>query len=163
MRKILIAIIAVAVMGAVITQVIRPYERSVPEAFKDGMYFVDWQVYADPNAGYSFRYPSFLEKERDDGKGNVTFGYHSHGINIVMEMRVDSVVDFEAHGNDIIRTGQVPDIDGYGFFSHYVRHDGRWYALTLLYPYSCKDGAAEIMRVIKWWRPFERKRNFTTM
>lgn len=164
MRKMMILLLAGIVAGIVVGRMITPDERTTEEVFADAMPFAHWDTYVDPSCGYSFIYPSFFTLESDDHHGHVRLGYHANQLDLVLESRVDdrATDDFDFTQvadttTDIIRTGQLPGLDGYHFYAHHVRHHGRWYTLTLLYPYSCRKGAADIIHEVKTWRPFEKR------
>lgn len=156
MRKIIIAIFVIIVIGGIAATFIEPDDRTDEQIFKESMNFAHWETYVDPCAGYSFKYPSFFTMKNDDHHGNVTFNYNNHNIDLILECKVDTVIDKTSNSNDFIDEGQLPDFDGYHYYSHHVLHEGKWYILTLYYLYSFHEGVSRIRYSIKHWRPFSK-------
>lgn len=148
------------IAASIASRQFKPDDRPAEVVFKESMNFAKWQTYQVANFNFSFEYPSFFTKEADDGQGNVRLGYHNHFMDLVMECHVQPCANEPKRERDIISTGQLPDHDGYRFFSHKVLHDNRWHSLTLYYPHSCHEGAARIMHSIKKWQPFSHKKLF---
>lgn len=148
------------IAASIASRQMKPDDRPAEVVFKEAMNFAKWQTYQVANLNFSFEYPSFLTKEADDGRGNVRLGYHNHNMDLVMECHVLPCANESGNEKDVISTGQLPDHDGYCFYSHKVRHNGRWHVLTLYYPHSCHEGAARITHSIKTWRPFSHKKLF---
>jgi hypothetical protein len=155
MRKLLV-LLAVLVFAAIVAEYTTPVgdERPFEEVFQEGMNFVYFNTYTDTALDYSFSYPSFFQQETfaGDGAGRVQFGYHAHGMNMVMECRVEPAGKYRFRTANVVDSGSVASVEGYRYCSHYILRRGRWYVLTLCYPASYQQAAALLLFKVKRWR-----------
>ncbi len=157
MRKLLPFILLLIIGGLIIADQI-PFTdgRTPAKRFEEGMNFVEFTTYVDPDLGYSFEYPVFFSREDlpTFGIGHVRFGYHADSANIVIECRVMPGRFRNGRKDDDVETGAVDGVDGHRFFTHYVRHQGCWYVLTVYYPDAYRQALERLLYRVKIWSPF---------
>ena len=152
MRKLMIGFILFVTAGIVATCMITADERPDTDKFKEGMTFARFDTYTDPDFGYTFEYPSFFTKDEIDdyGCGHVQFAYHGY-TDIVLECNVVAEDKYHRKKSDFIDKGTVDDIEGYCYYSHFIRHNHCWYILSLYYPKEFSEAVKQIRYKVRTW------------
>ncbi|MCH3982437.1 MAG: hypothetical protein LKE41_11175 [Prevotella sp.] len=158
MRKLLIAFGLFVITCAMVVVFMRSDERSVEQKFREGMPFLTFNTYIDPDFGYQFVYPSFLCKEviKGYGPGHVQFGYHANSINMVMECKVVPRRILPRVQGNSVKEGVCPDMEAYRYCSHYVCKSHLVYILSFYYPAAYKEAASPILYRVRHWQPFPK-------
>lgn len=156
MRKLLLILLGVAAVCIVGTMVIHHDGRSDLERLQDAMAFARYDVYVDPQCGYMFYYPTFFSPEESTGQegGSVRFGYHGHGVNIIIECRVLDGAPLDSARNEVLEEGDSDLSDNYKYFSHALTARGRRLILTLTYPRKAERAVQELIYNVKIWNPY---------
>lgn len=160
MRKILLFIAVFIVGCGVAYWLICPDERPLAQKFAERMNYVRFDTYIDPDFGYAFDYPSFFERDEteDFGCGHVQFSYHTN-TNIIIECRVVPERVYTRKKSDFIESGPLKELDNYYHYTHFIRHQHRWYILALYYPADYTAGVKRIKDRIENWNLHPRVYN----
>lgn len=158
MKKLLIAFVLFVIACAMVMMFMREDERSVEQKFKEGMPFLTFNTYIDPDFGYRFAYPTFLRKEtiKGYGLGHVQYGYHANSINMVMECKVVPRHTLPRSRDEGVKEGVCPDMETYRYCSHYFSKNHLVYVLTFYYPADYEEAASPILYRVRHWQPFPK-------
>lgn len=160
MKKLTVLFTILIAVGVVITSTMTSDNRLFCERFNEAMPLAKYKTYTDPDMGYSFAYPSFLQKEQDGTlhKGDVRFAWHGER-NIILTCTTLLAHDGQLTKADTIRSGRVKDAEDYLYCAHHARRNGRLYVLTLYYPADCSKGLEGLIYRVKKWQVYPEKLN----
>ena len=157
--------------------------KSEIEVFERTITYADMTEYINDVYGFAIRVPSFFSEEADslrDEKGHLRFGYHDEGANIVLEGYViyhqgqDNESGMDSLAGVLHATSQKPFkggfilsgphyedgryVDGYSFYTKYVRSGKVWFAYSLFYPDRYRESLSRLFQEIDEWQIWERPR-----
>lgn len=184
MRKAIFIFIAIIVLAACVDWIRScAKEKTDMEQFGRHLTFADMYEYKDPNYGFVIRYPSFFTEQPDSLKeyeGNARFSYHDKWVSVILEgyvlnnhgLSVKAGMDSLAQvlnatkkrmGNDffILSGSQFENgsrIDGYSYYSKFVRNGKLWFVYTMVYPENYHDVLTRLFKEIDDWQIWERPR-----
>lgn len=158
-------------------------DKTDTEMFGKKLTYADMYEYKNPDFGFTIRYPSFFDKQPDSlntGKGRVRFSYNDQWATVVIEgyvmynrgQSVMSAADSLAHllhSTDsrlgkyyfILSGAQYENgsrIDGYSYYSKFVRNGKLWFVNTLVYPDRYRNVLGRLFKEIDSWQIWEQKR-----
>lgn len=158
-------------------------DKSDTEMFRRKLTYAEMYEYKDPDFGYAIRYPSFFEEQPDSLDsciGHARFSYNDQWATVVVEGYViynngqsvvtaaDSISQVlhatKSHigKNYFILSGpQFEDgsrIDGYSYYSKFVRNCKLWFVYTLVYPDRYRNVLGRLFKEIDMWQIWERER-----
>lgn len=184
MRKFIFIIIAVIAVAVTFGWVRSCHEdKTDTEMFGQKLTYADMYEYKNPDFGFAIRYPSFFEKQPDSlntSKGRVRFSYNDQWATVVIEgyvmynkgQPVRSAADSLSrllHSTDsrlgkdyfVLSGAQYENgsrIDGYSYYSKFVRNGRLWFVNTLVYPDRYRNVLGRLFKEVDNWQIWERKR-----
>ena len=145
--------------------------------FKRNLTYADMYEYKDSTYDFVIRYPSFFSEQPNDA-GHARFCYCDQWATVVLEgytlphqgKSVREASDSLAqllhatmlkHGEDyFILSGPQFErgslIEGYSYYSKFVRNGKLWFVYTMVYPDRYQDVLTRLFQEIDEWKIWER-------
>ena len=149
------------------------------EMFKRNLTYADMYEYKDSTYDFVIRYPSFFREQPNDA-GHARFSYSDQWATVVLEGYVlpqreksireasDSLAQIvhatmqKLGDNYFILSGPQYEggsiIEGYSYYSKFVRHGKFWFVYTMVYPDRYHDVLTRLFKEIDDWQVWERPR-----
>ncbi|MBP3850633.1 MAG: hypothetical protein J6E43_07430 [Prevotella sp.] len=147
------------------------------ELFERNLTYADMYEYKDSAYDFVIRYPSFFTEQPNDN-GHARFAYSDQWATVVLEgyvmsrqgqtvkIAMDSLAQ-ALHATDsrqgedfFILSGPQYEsgsrIDGYSYYSKFVRNGKLWFVYTMVYPDRYHDVLTRLFNEIDDWQIWER-------
>ena len=180
MRKAIFTFIAIIMVAVSIDWIDACSEvKTDKEMFRRNLTYADMYEYKDSTYDFVIRYPSFFSEQSNDA-GHVRFCYSNQWATVVLEGYTllhqgksireasDSLAQILHAAN--VRLGEDyfilsgPQyengslVEGYSYYSKFVRHGKFWFVYTMVYPDRYHDVLTRLFKEIDDWQIWERPR-----
>lgn len=180
MRKAIFIFIAIILVAVSIDWIDACSEvRTDKEMFQRNLTYADMYEYKDSTYDFVIRYPSFFSEQPNEA-GHARFSYSDQWATVVLEgytlpnqgktvkEAIDSLAQLlhatsQKQGDDyLILSGPQYEngsmIEGYSFYSKFIRNDKLWFVYTMVYPDRYHDVLTRLFKEIDDWQIWERPR-----
>lgn len=180
MKRFMQMIVAIILVAASIDWIDACSEvKTDKEMFKRNLTYADMYEYKDSTYDFVIRYPSFFREQPNDA-GHARFSYSDQWATVVLEgyvlpQREKSIREASDSLAQLLHAANVrlcedyfilsgPQyengslVEGYSYYSKFVRHGKFWFVYTMVYPDRYHDVLTRLFKEIDDWQVWERPR-----